>query len=339
MSRKQFLAVCIVFSASLIAAETMVVSPLIVYDEDNNRLEQEQNPSEGLFSAISSHWFEGLLDFLYLDVSRYGEIYTALDANRLCAAENVSYALFGYIQKKNSYWFGNVKMYDYRAKKVVKEWFSSDELAKYERFLERLSQSIVNGIEEVTGLSKGDAMADGIRPFEMTLPVSFFYWTPLDTKWSSALFGIAGGKIGLEIYLPLPEIVLKSVLLDFSVRLDFGYAYAREADGMYPLQYNAFSVMLPLCAHFHFNKKNALYLGAGAYYEVELLYVTPKYESRQFYYQKILGLEGFVGYEIRTGGVMNFFAEVCVDCHLNGDEFIAIKPTVGFSCNLYRSKR
>ncbi len=338
---KKFLVIIVflLFISKGLFGETILIASLIVYDKDSSVLEQDINPSEEIYENLLDYWFEGLVEFKKLSAKNYGEIYTALDANRACAAEESEYILFGYIQKNEGSWFANIKLYDSKAKKISKEFFSGDDISHYKRLLNNLTLNVLDGLEEVTGLSRNEMMREKTRPCETKLPLSAFYWTPLDSDWHSKFLGIAGGEIGMEIYPPQPKIVLGSFLLDFSLRPEFSYSYAIGQKETYPVIYHGVSFVLPLCFHLHFNMRNSLYAGGGAYYEVEMMKITPKYESEKFLYQNIFGTEILLGYEFSASRIINLFTEVRVDFHLNRDNFIAIKPMLGMSFNLYRGQK
>lgn len=336
MSKKLFLIMIFLISSLYLFAETIFVAPMIIYDKDSNIIEQTKNPSEEIFERISMYWFEGLVTFKNLSAKKYGEIYTTLDANRCCAAENADCILFGYVQKNESNWIANMKLYDYKTKKISKEFYSGDDIFHYERLFDNLSKNILTGLEEVIGLNHNEILKEKLHPLEIKLPISAFYWCPIDGKWNLKMIGIAGGDMGIQIYPPQPKIIVGQFLIDFSLRPEFSYSYAMGKDNVYPLKYNAFSFVLPLCAHLHFDMNNSIYLGSGAYYEIELLKIKPKYEKNRVHYQNIFGLESFIGYESNLSKLINLFTEVRIDFHFNKDNFLAIKPVLGMSFNLFR---
>lgn len=340
MNRKLSIAgALLVLMTTGVSGETILLASLIVYDKDSTVIRQDVNPSEEIYEKLLDYWFEGLVAFKRLSPKEYGEIYTSLDANRACFAEDAEYILFGYVQKNEGNWFANVKLYDYKAKKISREFYSGDDSSHYNRFLNTLTLHILDGLEEATGLSHNETMREKTRPFEIRLPLSTFYWSPVDADWHSKFLGVIGVKTGVEIYPLQPKIVLGTVLLDFSLRPEFSYSYATGQNKTYPLNYHGVSFSLPLCAYFHFNMRNSLYAGGGVYYEIEMMKMTPKYEDKKFLYQNIFGIETILGYEFGINETMNLFTEVRMDFHLNGDGFIAIKPTFGMSFNLYRRQK
>lgn len=320
-------------------SETILVASLIVYDKDNTVMKQGRNPSEEIYERFSDCWFEGLVKFKRLSSKEYGEIYTSLDANRACFAEDAEYILFGYVQRNEGNWFANVKLYDHKSKKIAREFYSGDDASHYGRLIDRLTSNILDGLEEATGLFRNETARETTRPYEIKLPLSAFYWTPVDADWRSKLLGIAGVEVGVEIYPLQPRIVVGKALLDFSLRPEFSYSCATRQSGTYPLGYHGISLVLPLCAHFHFDMKNSFYVGGGLYYEVEMMSITPKYEDKRFLCQNMFGVEAMLGYEFGANETMNFFTEVRFDFHLNGDGYVAIRQALGVSFNLYRRRK
>ena len=105
-----------------------------------------------LIRKLNSYWFEGLISFELLNSSYYGDVYTVIDANKACDISDSLYLLYGFIQKNEKSWFANLKLYSRNEKKIVKEFFGSDDIDKYDRLLEDLSLKIIDGINEITGL-------------------------------------------------------------------------------------------------------------------------------------------------------------------------------------------
>jgi hypothetical protein len=311
--------------------EKVLVAPLVAYDGDGNSVELDGNPSENVYETISGYWFDGLLEFVRLPADSYGQIYTALDANRACEAENAEYILFGYVQKLEDRWFSAVKLYDCKSKKISREFFSADDSVHYGRFIENLCSNILEGIIDESGISFDGKLKERTRPFEARLPVSGFYWTPVGDDWTSRMTGIVGGSIGLHLFPCQPKLLPAQKLVDFSMRPTFSFSWGINTDGSYPLDYKGISFSLPVRTDFHFNSRNSIYAGVGVYYEIELIAVKPKYEDAMNVRQKIFGLEPLIGYEFKAGNLVALFSEVLADFHLNGDGFVALKNSLGIS--------
>ncbi|MBP5359266.1 MAG: hypothetical protein J6Y69_08795 [Treponema sp.] len=319
-------------------AETVLVAPMAVYDKDSNAISMTRNPAEEIFDVVSDHWFEGMLTFRMVSSRKYGEIYTTLDANRCCAAEDAEYILFGYVQQNEGSWIASMKLYDASSKKTAMEFFSGDDLNHYERLMGDLSEKILAGLEEAAGLNRSDVLNARIRPFEAKLPLSAFWWSPVAGGWNKRLTGIAGLDIQLELYPKQPKISPGGHLIDFSLRPGISDSFALGTDGSYPVIYDAVSIVLPFCAHFHFDMRNSLYIGTGPYYEIQLMSYSPKYMSGEFHWQNMFGLEALAGYEFAAGENIDLFTEVRLDFHFSRDSYLAIKTALGASFRLYRGK-
>lgn len=337
MNKNLFPVLLILFLPPLcVGAETVLVAPVIVYDKDSNAVTSGRNPSEEIYDRISDCRFEGMIDIRLLPSKKYGDIYTILDANRCCAAEGAEYILFGYVQKNEGSWAACLKLYDAGAKKTAKEFFSSDDITHYDRLLDDLGGKILTGLEDATGLGRDEVLNEKVRPLETRLPVSAFYWTPVDPGWNAVMLGIAGCGIGVEIYPRQMKLAIGHRTVDFSLRPQLSYSFAMGKDGAYPLYYSGISMGLPVCAHIHFDLKNSVYIGCGPYYEIELLNVMPKYGDQEFHFQNIFGLESFAGYGVNISGPIDLYAEVQLDFHFKNDTFLALRAALGLSVKLYK---
>ena len=328
----------ILFPSICMGAETVLVAPMTVYDQDSNAISMPRNPAEEVYDVISDHWFEGMLSFRMVSSRKYGEIYTTLDASRCCAAEEAEYILFGYVQKNEGSWFASMKLYDANSKKTLREFFSGDDTDHYDRLMKNLSEKILIGLEEVTGLNRSDVLNARIRPFEIKVPVSVFWWNPVAGGWNKRVTGIAGLDAFLEIYPKQPKLSPGGHLLDFSLRPGISDSFALGCDGSYPMIYDAVSLILPLCVHLHFDMRNSLYIGTGPYYEIQLMTYSPKYLPGEFHWQNMFGLEAFAGYEFAAGENIDLFTEVRLDFHFSRDSYLAVKAAVGASFRLYRGE-
>lgn len=320
-------------------AETVLFSSVIVYDEENKNIKSKIDPSEKIYSLLSNQLADGIVKVKLLNSEKAGEVYTILDANRICESEKESYILFGYVQKNENNWFGNIKLYNNNLKKVSRQFFAGDEINAYERFINTLSKNILNGIEEEMGIKVKSEEESDIRALEVKIPFSAFYWTPVDSDWSDKMLGIAGGNLGVELYPPIKKIMLRQASLDFSARLLFCYSYAKEQENSYPLTYHGISVGFPIICHLNFNKYHSFYLGSGPYCEFELAAIKPKYEDEKFHYQNLYGIEVLCGYELYMNKLLSIFSETGFNFHMNKDGFVSFRQSLGAKFSIFRSEK
>ena len=334
---KKVFALIVVFSLCLfhIFSETVLASQLLVYDRESNVLQLKEKPMDIIYEKLSEYWLEGLITYKKVSERDVGEVYNTIDANRACSLENADYILFGYLKKNESYWSGNIKLYSFSEKKVIREFFASDDINHYERILENFSSKILEGLQAETGLRNAKYLEKDEKSREGRLPVSVYYWSPVDSEWSEKMLGLCGCEVGFELFPTQPKMTFGKILYDYSIRPYLSYSYGKEKDGSYPLNYHAITMGTFLFLHFHFDQKNAVYAGPGLYYEVELMSVVEKYEDEKLYFQNMFGSEFLVGYETSLSESLNFFTEIRGDFHLNDDRYFALKPVIGLSVKLF----
>lgn len=340
MNRKSFyFALLLAFCIYNATSETVFFSSVIVYDGENKNIKSEIDPSERIYSLLSNQLADGIVKVKLLNPEKVGEVYTILDANRVCETEKGAYILFGFVQKNENNWFGNIKLYNDNLKKVTRQFFASDEINSYERFINTLSKNILNGIEEEMGIKVKNGEYSDIRAPEIKIPLSAFYWMPVNSDWSDKMLAIAGGNIGLEFYPPIKKIMLGQAMMDFSARVLFGYSYAKEQENSYPLNYHGISVGVPIICYLNFNKHHSVYFGSGPYCEFELAAIKPKYEDEKFHYQNLYGIEVLSGYEVHINSIVSIFSETEFNFHLSKDGFVAFKQSLGTKFSIFRSKK
>ena len=339
MNKKLFLLFILINMSGLFFSAEIIVSDIAVYDKDGKKIEMHVNPSKLIYEKLNKHWFEGLIHFSYLDEDKYGISYTIIDANKICSVEHKDFIIYGYIKKEENNWFINLKLYDKERKIVSDEFYASDSLEQYERLINIISEKIVSGLEEITGINQIVKEEKDNHALELKLPASLYYWTPIDTKWSKKLLGIAGINAGLDFYPPFPKTIVNGMLIDFSGRLNLSWNFAINQKDIYPLFLNNISISIPALAHIHFDTRHCVYLGIGFSYELELMNIEPKYEKKQFFYQNMFSFENITGYEFSLTEKINLFSEIIIDYHIANDGFISIKPSLGASFNLYRKQK
>lgn len=339
MNKKNFcFALILLFTVTAFASEIKIAS-LAVYDSNGNKTSVPYNPSKAIQSELEKHWFAGLIEFSYIGESKYGIPVTILDVHKICAAENSDYLLYGYIRKNDSSWFCEVKLYDAKEKKIIKDFFASDSIENYDRFICVLCNNILSGIEEITGLNKDELKQEKTRAMELRIPASVFYWTPVDSGWGKRILGIAGLNCGLEFYPPQPVVVSDGKLIDFSARFNLLWDIGINKKNSYPLILNTIELTLPLLMHVHFDEKHSLYGGVGLAYNIEFMSIRPKYENKQFLYQNVFSFEMVAGYEFNLNEKLNLFTEIDIDCHMLGDGFVSLKTCFGASFKIFKERQ
>ena len=319
-------------------ASTMAITPFVVYEANGSKISLEQNPAIKIHKELENYWFEGLLNFSYLSEKQYGIVYTLMDANVTCTAENKDYLLYGFIQKNEANWFADIKLYDSAKKKLIKEFYSSDDIEHYDRFMKNLLRNIIDGLLDVTGLAKEEQIREERRPMEFRLPASAYYWSPINEKWNRKIIGIAGIKIGAEFYPSQTKKIFNTKLIDISLMPKLEWNYGMNHKGIYPLSLNTISFGVPVLFHLHIDNIHTIYAGAGLNYEIELMNIVPKYEEKKFLYQNIFSIDATAGYSFHLNELLDLTAETTFDFHLGKSDFISIKPALGVSINIFKGQ-
>ena len=331
MNKRVICFTALLFSLVIASASEIKIAPLAVYDGDGNKTEAPYNPSKAIHDELEKRWFGGLINFSHISESKYGIPVTIIDAHKICASESADYLIYGYLKKNESSWLCEVKLYDANGKKIIKEFFAGDSIDHYDRLINVLCQNILFGIEEISSLNKDELRQKKTRPMELRIPVSLFYWSPVDSGWGDKILGIAGVNAGLELYPPQPVIVSNGKLMDFSARLNLSWNIGINKKNTYPLVINTMAISLPVLLHVHFNERHSLYGGFGLAYSIELMSIKPKYEDEKFLYQNVFSFETIAGYEFEINDKAHLFAEMDFDFHLLGDGFVSVKPCLGAS--------
>lgn len=325
--------ILLLISCSLFA-EKISLAPIITFDEKFNKIPSDKKLEKKLLNELGGYWLEGTVVFELLKASEYGEVYTVLDANKASESSGAVYLLYGYIQKNENSWFANLKLYSKNEKKIIREFFASDELNQYDRLVDDLANKIVKGINEISGFDISVKRQNEISDYKLTLPASVYFWSPIMPDWNKVLLGITGINIGLDFYPEQTVKVVDGYKYEWSIGLRLNYAFGIGKDNSYPLNYHVCGIYAPVLIHFQFNNKHSAFFGAGLFYEFEFINVIEKYKNQSFYYQNILGLELNAAYNYSINEKIDLHAGFDIDFHFNDYEFISLKPGLGVSIKM-----
>lgn len=336
MTKKNLLtSILIIFFACYLHAESFQITQFVLYDENYNRIEDVRNPAEIIYDELLKLDFQSLLDFEYISSKKYGDIISALDASKLCSVEGSDYVVYGFVQKNEKYWFSNIKLYENQSKKVIKEFFASDSIDYYDRFTEYLIQNVTKGLEELTGVI-AEFYNKKERPTTMKLELGGFYWTPLTEKWMNVFTSTAGGKLGFDIYPPIPKIKLSPVVnMTFSGKILTSYYYGLGKENNYPLDLHSVAISALFGLNYNILKNHSLFIYTGPSVEYNFLFVSPKYESSQFHYDYFFGLDTLIGYEMKVNKIISLSADCLFNFRFNNDEYMTLKPGLSMLIKLF----
>lgn len=166
MNKKIYVLGLFFFLFQFVFAEKVLISPIITYGRDIEEIDNYAiNLKEKLHNDLESYWFEGFFEFETLDESEVGKVLTVLDARNICLTKNEEYIIYGYIQQNDKSWYGNLKLYSKSHKKILKEFFSSDDILSFERFCNTLINNIAYGLKEISGIEETIVKDDLTEPF------------------------------------------------------------------------------------------------------------------------------------------------------------------------------
>lgn len=328
MNKRIVLLIVFLLSFSVSAVE-FGIAPFIIYDGEGMKISLNSVPSDNVYKQLTEKWLDGLIDFHKVNSEKTGDIYTVIDAYKVCTTEGYDYIIYGFIEKKEDCYFSNLKIYSSSEKKNIKNFYCSDDIEHYERLMNNLSLNVLQGIEEITGISELKEKQNKYRDFEMKVPLSIFYWSPLGNEWDQRVLGICGVNTGLEIYPPLPVKVMKSKLYDVSIKFNVDWSYGVNQPNYYALYLNSLTIVLPVIVHVHYNPKISAYFGCGFGYGLDMVLITPKYEDEKFVLQNILIFETVAGCEFNINSLIDLFCEIDLHIRFKENTYFELCPKIG----------
>lgn len=317
--------------------QKIVLSPIVCYDQNNKAINLVKNPNRILYDDLTNSWFEGLIDFSLHKEKEF--IYTIVEAQKLCTQLNCSYLIYGYVQKNENSWYANLKLYDSNKKMIVKDFFASDDINNFERFISTLEENIIGGVEQLLGLEFAQKKEECERKIEVRIPCSVYYWNPIDSRWCDVITGIVGANVGCEVFPPFKTRIINNTLVDFSATLKLSYAYGIGNHNRYPVNYHTATVSFPLTSYVHFTDEHIGFFGMGFFYEAEFLNIKQNYEDVKFMFQNMGGLETYVGYEFVLNENCTLYCQAEINHHFSKDSFVSLKPTLGTKFRVFKENK
>lgn len=321
-----------------IFSDSIHIAPIVCFDETGKKIELNINPNESLYDLLEKYYFNGLIVFNAASEKKTGSVTSILEAERLCNISNCDYVIYGYFQRNENSWYGNLRLYSKTQKKIVKDFFASDSIENYERMLRIFEDHIVDYCKELLGISDEDIITNKTRSCEIRIPASLFYWSPITEKWNDVYTGVIGVKAGVEIFPPINNYVFHSMCMNYSAQLRLSYAYGFGVQDNYPLNYHEIKIETPVIVHLHFDKYNSIYLGTGVSNEFQLMQIQEHYKDEELYYQNMFGYFGITGYEFTLNELLSIYSEVQFESHFSDDKYLAIKPSLGVVFRINKGK-
>lgn len=325
--------------STLIFAQTVCISQIYVINEDGKEIKLFSRVNEDLKQELSKKWFDNCVDFKSVFNEQTGAVQSSFDALKVCNLLDEQFLIYGYLQKNESNFICELKLFDKSIKKVIKTFFDSDDIDNYDRLTKNMSDKIAEYFIDALKIDINGKKDKDIHPFELSIPASLYYWAPLDKEWSKVLLGVCGCEVGLDLFPEYPVLIRDGKTIDFNYRFNLGYKYGLGNPEYYRLNYNTISVSAPIICNIHFNSLNTLSLGIGPVYEFNILNFEKKYENFSNYFQNNLGLEFIFEYKykLRDNLLLNF--ELDMDIHFLEYSFLVVKPKVGLIWNFYRRNK
>ncbi len=339
MSKKVFVLSAVLFTCCFyycFSNEAIVIAPVVSYDNNGEKVIKEKNANILIRDDLSHYSFDNLIKFESLSESKHGIVNSIMDAEKICAAYDYGYLIYGYIKQNDKSWFMELKMYNHMTKKIEKDFFASDDIDNYERMLSVISEHIRDYYTDLLGLDSNKSIYTKYRNVEFDLPFGVGFWTPLDKDWMDVLMGICYVKSGVELFpkLKLPQSGIMK--FDLSIRCDLGYGYGTNKNNSYPINYNVVSAGLPILCHYYINKKNGIYIGFGPLYEFDIMQVEQKYKKAETLHQNQFGFENILGYEYFIGKKFKLKFETEGDFYVTSDSTFVLKSGLGFVYRFYK---
>lgn len=312
-------------AACKVSAEEVYIAPITIYGNAEGLRGKEI--SETLCRKINEGFYRTVVEFKSGSSEDDKNINSIMDAKNYAVKMGCNYVIYGYIRNNSTSWYAEMKLFNSEEQRNEKEFFTSDDIESYERFVCTLAKNISEYFANRIGIAELEKERE--RPAEIRIPVQINYWTPLNEAWIKHVYGIAGVKAGVEFYPPIGFEKVPYQKMDFSIGSNVDYRIGAGNPNIYKAICNEITIDFPIIAHYHMNARNSLYAGISPSYRVLIYSIEQKYEESAVFVQNRFSLGVMGGYEFTLNDRCNIKFDIKPDIELGTSPRVTLETGVG----------
>ncbi|MCR5614014.1 hypothetical protein [Treponema sp.] len=334
---KKFLTTVICFILSIPCfCEAIKIADITFLNEKGEKTQKKYFTAKLIEKHLCNKWFDNKVNFSIADYDASVDLTSLNDAEKFCVLYECNFLLFGFIKESSTGFYSELKLYNHNSKKIEMHFFSADDKDHYQRLVEELCSKVEIFVKEKFLITENIQKEDEYSTFSLSLPLSVFYWNPLDDRWTKVLHGIAGTSVALEIFPALKRRAMQNKSYNFSVRVETSYKAGIGSSDFYPVNYHSFSVSTPVLLNIQFGQTHYLLIGVGPLYQLDVAEFVPKYEGKKTIIQNDFGIMTVIGYQYKLNDSWRLNAEIEFDYYFSKNSFFVIKPKIGAVWNFYK---
>jgi hypothetical protein len=319
------------FALTKVPALDVRLAPLFYIDETRDTVYDQSRIHWDLLRRLGTIETGGDLRFSLLGNDRVRPPQSLLDAVSLCRENRASYLLYGYIARKDYTLYGEIKLFDYEKRTILRIFYAADDHDNEERLLSNLADKITAYIGETFHLNIG-----GPEPehWELWASAGAGYWTPLDKAWTDLLTGtglVTGGTRFVprdRLFTAFGKGFFVSAAVELGYRLGMGSVYGAWDHG--------FTAGGPVRLHMALDREQQLFAGTGLIYSLDFMTLQEPYKNRETKVYNTLGLMFSLGYAFKVDGKFLLFFDNQFEARFYRTPMITYSPRLGIEWLLMR---
>ncbi len=338
MKKKFLLGLLVYLFAGCVFAETISIAEIIIYDSQGKDVSIFRNPENDIQKNLSHLWFNGLIDFDVATKKTVGPVASSLDALKACNKLGRQFIIYGYMKQTDVNYYVELKLYNVEEKKVIAQFFGSDDIKNYDRMIADVTTKIEKYLKELYDIKTEEERQEEYQSLELAIPMSLNYWAPLHNEWPEKLYGIAGINGGIDFYPEFKVYYLNNKMINFSLRAEFAYKYGMGNPNYYPINLHTLSITTFSMFNVHFNDTHSCSFGLGPVYELDIYQITKKYEDSTVNLQNQFGIGLLAGYYYKLNDNWKLLGELELQYFFNAGSYMVLKPKLGAVYTFYKRR-
>jgi hypothetical protein len=311
------------------------LAPLSYIDETRDAVDAGSRTHWELLSQLRAVETGGALTFSRLDNELINPPQSLLDAVRVCRDERIDYLLYGYVAKKAYSFYGEIKLFDYEKRNIIRVFYGTDDLDRFERMMADLAGKISAFINDEFHLN---IIEPGPEYTELWAPAGIGYWTPMERRWTSLLIGTVLLDAGIRftprdrLFVLFGRAFYVSLAADISWRLGVGSQSAYEGT------VNSVTAGGLLRLHMKLDDEQQLFAGGGVLYSLDMVRIKEPYEDRETKLFNTAGLAVSLGYSFQVNQRIYLFFDNIFEVRFYPVPMASYAPRAGIAFLILRQE-
>ncbi|MBN2835509.1 MAG: hypothetical protein JXR48_11150, partial [Candidatus Delongbacteria bacterium] len=247
MKRLLLILITLVLITAPLAAENITIAPFLFYgpsdEADTNILVSKNNTFVTVLKEIF-RWDNLIFNPLAIELKPPASF---LEAMEICTENKIDYLVYGFIEYRDFYYHGEIKLFNRERREVIKTFYASDDEDHLERLISELAEKFgdyLNSIFDLKLVKPKPEPREGIISFM----IASGYWVYLSPQWSGIMAPLYSVDIHTYFTPSRPGETAEISDIYFTTGLTLNFTHAINRPDFESTHLLDFAIGIPLMA-------------------------------------------------------------------------------------------